>query len=75
MHEGVTGGEGTAVPVVAAHLVCRVCRQCQDVVTGMGDWPCPTAADAHGFVVEGVEISFDGHCPRCRDGTTPRRNS
>jgi Fe2+ or Zn2+ uptake regulation protein len=60
--------------VVAARLVCRICGRDEEVVIDRADRVSMTVADAHGFVVEGAEISFDGCCPYCLHATTTREN-
>jgi Fe2+ or Zn2+ uptake regulation protein len=47
------------------HVVCRSCGAIADVDCVVGDAPCLTASDAHGYVVEEAEVVFWGTCPDC----------
>ena len=47
------------------HLVCRSCGSIVDVDCAVGDTPCLTASDDHGFVVDEAEVVFWGLCPGC----------
>jgi Fe2+ or Zn2+ uptake regulation protein len=53
------------------HLVCRTCGAIADVDCAVGDAPCLTAADAHGFVVDEAEVIYWGLCPACSTLPTP----
>jgi Fur family transcriptional regulator, stress-responsive regulator len=44
------------------HLVCMVCGRMLDVQV---DDPRLPARQRHGFDVQGVEVTFRGHCPDC----------
>ena len=48
------------------HLVCRACGTITDVDCAVGDAPCLTAVDDHGFVVDEAEVTYWGTCPACR---------
>ena len=47
------------------HVVCRSCGAIADVDRAVGDAPCLTAADDHGFVIEEAEVIYWGRCPDC----------
>jgi len=56
------------------HLVCTACGAVHDVDCVVGEAPCLTPSDAHGFAVASAEVTFWGLCPSCRapsDPTTP----
>ena len=48
------------------HLICRVCRMMFDVDCAVGEVPCLTADDTHGFEVDEAEVIYWGRCPTCR---------
>ncbi|CAL9651875.1 Fur family transcriptional regulator [Streptomyces sp. Tu 3180] len=47
------------------HLVCRSCGRVADVDCAVGDAPCLTASDGHGFVIDEAEVVYWGLCPGC----------
>jgi Fur family transcriptional regulator, stress-responsive regulator len=47
------------------HLVCRSCGAITDVDCAVGEIPCLTASDDHGYVVDEAEVIFWGTCPAC----------
>ncbi len=47
------------------HAVCRSCGAIADVDCAVGDAPCLTASDDHGFAVDEAEVVYWGTCPRC----------
>ncbi len=49
------------------HLICRECGDTFDVDCAVGDVPCLTAAEDHGFTIDEAEVIYWGHCPGCRD--------
>jgi Fur family ferric uptake transcriptional regulator len=56
------------------HLVCRACGAIADVDCAVGEVPCLTASDSHGYVVDEAEVIYWGRCPTCSalaDTTTP----
>jgi Fur family ferric uptake transcriptional regulator len=52
------------------HLVCRRCGAITDVDCAVGEVPCLTASDDHGYVVDEAEVIFWGLCPSCFARTT-----
>jgi Fur family transcriptional regulator, stress-responsive regulator len=47
------------------HLVCRSCGVVVDVDCAVGDAPCLTASDDHGFAIDEAEVVYWGLCPGC----------
>lgn len=47
------------------HVVCRSCGQIADVDCAVGDAPCLTASDNHGFALDEAEVVYWGLCPEC----------
>jgi Fur family ferric uptake transcriptional regulator len=48
------------------HVVCRSCGVIADVDCAVGEVPCLTAGDDHGFVIDEAEVIYWGLCPACR---------
>ena len=57
------------------HVVCRSCGRIDDVDCAVGDAPCLTPSESHGFTIDEAEVIYWGLCPDCSDGheaaTTP----
>jgi Fe2+ or Zn2+ uptake regulation protein len=51
------------------HVVCRSCGTIADVDCAVGDAPCLTAAQDHGFAIEEAEVIYWGLCPGCSPDT------
>ena len=47
------------------HLVCRSCGAIADVDCAVGEAPCLTASDDHGFEIDEAEVIYWGRCPEC----------
>jgi Fe2+ or Zn2+ uptake regulation protein len=47
------------------HLVCRSCGTLADVDCAVGDTPCLTASETHGFTIDEAEVTYWGLCPDC----------
>jgi len=47
------------------HIVCRSCGAIADVDCAVGDTPCLTASDTHGFSIDEAEVTYWGLCPAC----------
>jgi Fur family ferric uptake transcriptional regulator len=47
------------------HVVCRSCGAVADVDCAVGEAPCITAADDHGFAIDEAEVIYWGRCPSC----------
>ena len=63
------------------HLVCRTCGVMVDIDCAVGEAPCLTADDDHGFEIAEAEVIYWGYCPGCRnrpagnDGTGNNRTA
>jgi Fur family ferric uptake transcriptional regulator len=47
------------------HIVCRSCGAIADVDCAVGQAPCLTPSDDHGYVVDEAEVVYWGTCPDC----------
>jgi Fe2+ or Zn2+ uptake regulation protein len=47
------------------HVVCRSCGVVADVDCAVGEAPCLTASDDHGFSIHEAEVVYWGLCPSC----------
>src|SRR5258708_7431666 len=47
------------------HMVCRSCGVVADVDCAVGEQPCLTASDDHGFSIDEAEVTYWGLCPAC----------
>jgi len=47
------------------HVVCRACGTIADVDCAVGEVPCLTAAEDHGFVIDEAEVVYWGTCSDC----------
>ncbi len=47
------------------HIVCRSCGEIADVDCAVGDAPCLSASDDHGFSIDEAEVIYWGLCPAC----------
>ncbi|MFV0137827.1 Fur family transcriptional regulator [Streptomyces sp. HMX87] len=52
------------------HLVCRSCGALADVDCAVGEAPCLTASDDHGFAIDEAEVIYRGLCPACSTAPT-----
>ncbi len=57
------------------HLICRGCNDVFDVDCAVGDVPCLTAHDDHGFDIDEAEVVYWGHCPACQTTRAAARTS
>ena len=48
------------------HIVCRSCGSVVDVDCVVGEPPCLTASDDHGFSIDEAQVIFWGLCPHCQ---------
>jgi Fur family ferric uptake transcriptional regulator len=53
------------------HVVCRSCGTIADVDCAVGDAPCLTASDDHGFAIDEAEVVYWGLCPDCSTVPSP----
>jgi Fe2+ or Zn2+ uptake regulation protein len=47
------------------HVVCRSCGVVVDVDCAVGETPCLTASDDHGFAIDEADVTYWGLCPDC----------
>jgi Fur family transcriptional regulator, stress-responsive regulator len=47
------------------HLVCTRCNTVHDVGCVIGEAPCLTPSETHGFQIATAEVTFWGLCPDC----------
>ena len=47
------------------HVVCRSCGAVADVDCAIGEAPCLTASDDHGFSIDEAEVIYWSLCPDC----------
>ncbi|HXW47293.1 MAG TPA: Fur family transcriptional regulator [Streptosporangiaceae bacterium] len=47
------------------HIVCRSCGAVADVDCAIGQAPCLTPSDDHGFSIDEAEVIYWGLCPGC----------
>lgn len=48
------------------HLVCTSCNTVHDVGCVIGEAPCLTPSETHGFKLATADVTFWGLCPECR---------
>ena len=52
------------------HVVCRSCGCVADVDCAVGQAPCLTPSDDHGFSIDEAEVMYWGLCPDCATAHT-----
>ena len=52
------------------HVICRSCGRTDDVDCAVGEAPCLTASDDHGFSIDEAEVIYWGVCPDCSTATS-----
>jgi Fur family transcriptional regulator, stress-responsive regulator len=52
------------------HVICRNCGRTDDVDCAVGEAPCLTASDDHGFSIDEAEVIYWGLCPDCSTATS-----
>ena len=57
------------------HVVCRACGTIADVDCAVGEAPCLTPADDHGYVIDEAEVVYRGLCPECSGRSVNSRSS
>jgi len=55
------------------HVVCRSCGAIADVDCAVGDTPCLTAANDHGFTIDEAEVVYWGVCSDCQNADSSIR--
>ncbi len=53
------------------HLICRGCGRVVDIDCAVGERPCLTVSEAHGFDIDEAEVIYWGRCPSCRSDADP----
>jgi Fur family ferric uptake transcriptional regulator len=53
------------------HVVCRSCGAIADIDCAVGDAPCLTASDGHGYSIDETEVTHWGLCPACTAAGRP----
>ena len=48
------------------HLSCRQCGTLIDVDCAIGEAPCLTAENDHGYLIDEAEVIYWGTCPECQ---------
>jgi len=48
------------------HLICRSCGTMVDIDCAVGEKPCLTANEDHGFEIDEAEVIYWGRCPACQ---------
>ncbi len=49
------------------HLACRRCGNLIDIDCAVGEAPCLTAEDDHGYQIDEAEVTYWGVCPACQN--------
>ncbi|MEU6410388.1 Fur family transcriptional regulator [Microbispora sp. NPDC046933] len=52
------------------HVVCRSCGVVADVDCAVGEAPCLSASDDHGFTIDEADVIYWGLCPGCSTAQT-----
>jgi Fur family ferric uptake transcriptional regulator len=47
------------------HIVCRLCGSVADVDCAVGEAPCLTPSEDHGYTIDEAEVIYWGLCPDC----------
>jgi len=53
------------------HIICRGCGAIADVDCAVGETPCLTASETHGFTIDEAEVIYWGRCPACAAAPSP----
>jgi len=53
------------------HIVCRSCGAIADVDCAVGEAPCLTPSDDHGYAIDEAEVTYRGLCPGCATASAP----
>jgi Fe2+ or Zn2+ uptake regulation protein len=54
------------------HAVCRSCGVVADFDCAVGEAPCLTASDDHGFSIDEAQVIYWGLCPDCSAARNPQ---
>ncbi len=52
------------------HIVCRSCGSVADVDCAVGEVPCLTPSQHHGYTIDEAEVIYWGLCPTCSAAPT-----
>jgi Fur family transcriptional regulator, stress-responsive regulator len=55
------------------HIVCRSCGAVADVECAVGETPCLTASEDHGYEIDEAEVIYWGRCPDCLAAQSPEQ--
>jgi Fur family ferric uptake transcriptional regulator len=47
------------------HIVCRLCGAVADIDCAIGEAPCLTPSEDHGYTIDEAEVIYWGLCPDC----------
>ena len=53
------------------HMACRQCGLVKDVPCTVGEMPCLTPSETHGFVLDEAEVIYWGLCEACQRACAP----
>ncbi|MDO8383612.1 MAG: Fur family transcriptional regulator [Microbacterium sp.] len=53
------------------HVICTGCGAVADIDCAVGEAPCLTPSDTHGFAVHTAEVTYWGTCPDCAVNAGP----
>jgi Fur family ferric uptake transcriptional regulator len=56
------------------HVICRSCGAIADVDCAVGETPCLTPSESHGFTIDEAEVIYWGLCPACANAPSPEPN-
>jgi Fur family ferric uptake transcriptional regulator len=57
------------------HVVCRRCGATADVDCAVGERPCLTPSETHGYLLDEAEVTFWGLCPTCQTASRPSEST
>ncbi|HEX9357952.1 MAG TPA: Fur family transcriptional regulator [Streptosporangiaceae bacterium] len=57
------------------HAVCRSCGVVADFDCAVGEAPCLTASDDHGFSIDEAQVIYWGLCPDCSAARNPQHRN
>ena len=57
------------------HLVCRSCGAVVDIDCALGQAPCLTPSQTHGYRLDEAEVIYWGACPACAENEEPQKGS
>jgi Fe2+ or Zn2+ uptake regulation protein len=57
------------------HVVCRSCATIADIDCAVGETPCLTASEDHGFEIDEAEVTYWGLCAACSTADSSERTT